>query len=704
MSCIALERFHEFQIGTFLANPHTYLQRNTLHSRSSQVTTRWSASVETIYPFHAPLNFRRKYVQNKIWFFSLCLLLAGCSGTGTKSLSGQPGSGGQPVPATLNGLSVTPNATSIAATSTVTLHAMGSYSDGSSKDLSSSATWTSSNSNVATVSTSGLVTGVASGAASITATSGTFTSSAAITVSGGTSVTLTAIAVSPASPSIPINTTQQLTATGSYSDGSSRDLTSLVTWSSSTIANATVDAAGLVSGVAAGAATITATLGSVSKSTSVTVTAPTIASISVTPDDLTLAIGINQQFTASANYSDGSVQDLVGGVTWTSSTTSVATVDNNGLAAILAAGATTITATVGSFTDSTTITVVPAHLTSLTISPATVSIAAGTQQQFTATGNFDDGSTQVLTSLQWSSSATSILTIDANGLSLGVAPGTSTVTATSGSIAATASVTVTSATLVSLQIAPSNSSMPAGAVKQFSAIGTFSDTSTQDLTQSVLWTTSNPAVATINNVGTVNSLITGSTTITAASGAVSRSTTLTISTVKLVSITISPANSRVEKHTSLLFTATGVYSDGSTSPLPNVSWHSSKPQFANMRSTGILHAKKAGTLTLSATSSGVTGSTTVTIGTGTLVSVAITPANSSVAAGSTQQLTATGTFSDGTTQDVTINSHWSSTVPTVATIANAPVQAGLATTFATGTTTIGVNHSGITATTNLSAN
>jgi uncharacterized protein YjdB len=646
-------------------------------------------------------------VRHKIWILSFCVLLVGCSGTGTKSLSsgsGQPGSGGQAVPATLNALSVTPNATSIAATSTVALHAMGSYSDGSSKDLSSSATWTTSNSNVATVSTSGVVTGVASGTATITAKSGTFTSSAAITVSGGTSVTLTAIAISPANPTIPINTTQQLAASGSYSDGSSRDLTNLVTWSSSTIANATVDAAGLVGGIAAGTATITATLDSISKSTSVTVIAPTITSISVTPDDLTLAIGINQQFTASANYSDGSVQDLVGGVTWTSSTTTVATIDNNGLAVILAAGATTITASVGSFTDSTTITVVPAHLTSLTISPATVSIAAGTQQQFTATGNFDDGSTQVLTSLQWSSSATSIVTIDANGLGLGAAPGTSTVTATSGSIAGTASVTVTSATLVSLQIAPSNSSMAAGAVKQFSAIGSFSDNSTQDLTQSVLWTTSNPAVATINNVGTVNSLITGSTTITAASGAVSRSTTLTISTVKLVSITISPANARVEKHTSLLFTATGVYSDGSTSTLATVSWQSSKPQFANMRSTGILHAKKAGTLTLSATSSGITGSTTITVGTGILVSVAITPANSSVAAGSTQQLTATGTFSDGTTQDVTINSHWSSTVPTVATIANAPVHAGLATTFATGTTSIGVNHSGITATTNLSAN
>jgi uncharacterized protein YjdB len=461
---------------------------------------------------------------------------------------------------------------------------------------------------------------------------------------------------------------------------------------------------GLVKGIAAGSATITATLGSVSQSSSVTITAPSITSISVTPEDVTLAIGIGQQFTASAIYSDGSIQDLVSGVTWASSTTSVATIDNNGLASILAAGTTTITATVGSFTDSTTITVVPAHLTSITLSPATVSMAAGTQQQFTATGNFDDGSTQVLTSGQWSSSALSVLSVDANGLGVAVGPGTTTVTVTSGTISGTASVTVTNAMLVSLAIAPLNSSMPAGAIKQFAATGTFSDNSTQDMTKSVLWSSSNPVVASINDVGTVTSFTAGSTTIVAAWGAITQSTTLTVSNVTLVSITISPANPRVEAHTSLKFTATGVYSDGSTAALANVSWRSTKPQFANMRSSGILHAKRAGTLTVSAVASGVTGTTTVVVGTGTLVSVAITPADSSVTVGATQQFTATGTFSDGTTQDVTINAHWSSTVPTVATIANAPVRAGLATTFASGTTTIGVNHSGITATTNLSAN
>jgi uncharacterized protein YjdB len=660
--------------------------------------------------FQVQLDFSEDYVRYKIGILSFCFLLAACSGVKNSSTSGgssgssnQPGSGSQPTPATLSGLSVNPSAISIAAAATVSLHAMGTYSDGSTKDLTSSVTWSSADPKIASVSAAGVATGVATGVVTVAAHSGTLGASATITVKGA-SATLTSIAVTPATPSIPINTTLQLTATGTYSDGSSSDLTAFVSWSSSTIATATVSVGGLVDGVAGGSSTITATLGTVSNSTSVTVTAPTITSISVTPDDLTLPIGISQQFTASAIYSDGSIQDLVSGVTWSSSTTAVATVDNTGLATILTAGTTTITATVGTFTDSTTITVVPAHLTSITLAPSTISIAPGTEQQFTATGNFDDGSTQVLTSLQWSSSATSVLTVDANGLGLAVGPGTSTVTVTSGALSATAAVTVNSATLVSLAIAPSNSFMPAGAVKQFTATGTFSDNSTQDVTLSVVWSSSSPTVASINDLGAVTSIATGSTTIAATWGAISQSTTLTVSNVKLVSITISPANPRVEAHTSLKFTATGVYSDGSTSILASVSWHSSKAQFANIRSTGILHGKKAGTLTLSATSSGVTGTTTVTIGTGTLVSVAITPANSSVTAGLTQQFTATGTFSDGTTQDVTINAHWSSTVPTVATIANAPVRAGLATTFAAGTTTIGVNHSGITATTLFSAN
>jgi uncharacterized protein YjdB len=465
-----------------------------------------------------------------------------------------------------------------------------------------------------------------------------------------------------------------------------------------------VNATGALTGVAAGSATITATLNNVSQSTTATVTAPTISAISIIPEGTTLPIGIGQQFTATAIYSDGSSADLTSGVLWTSSSTAVATIDSTGLASMLAAGTTTITASVGALTDSTSLTVVAAHLTSISVSPSAASLAIGTEQQFTATGTFDDGSTQVLPSVQWSSSAQNVLTVSSTGLGAAIVAGTSTVTATSGSISGTASVTVSSATLVSLAIAPANSTMPDEANKQFTATGTFSDSTTQDLTQLALWKSSNPAVATINASGLVTSVATGSTTVQASLGSVVQSTMLTVSNVALASIAIAPANPTISKGTLLKFTATGTYTDGSTATLTNVSWTSSKPQFANVRSSGIVHGKKAGSVTISATAFGVTGTTTLTVGTGTLVSTAVSPLNPSVSPGSTQQFTATGTFSDGTIQDVTINSHWSSSNSSVATIANAPIQAGLATTKASGTTTIGVNTRGISTSTSLSAN
>jgi hypothetical protein len=242
--------------------------------------------------------------------------------------------------------------------------------------------------------------------------------------------------------------------------------------------------------------------------------------------------------------------------------------------------------------------------------------------------------------------------------------------------------------------------MAIGTTKQFTATGTFSDASTQDITSTVVWTSSNPVAATINAQGLATSSVNGSTTIAAGLGAITGSTTLTVTTVHLVSITVSPATPRISKGTSIKFTATGTFSDSSIATnLSGVSWKSSKPNLASIRSTGIAHGKKSGTVTITASSSGVSGATTLTIGTGTLVSVALTPAAPTAAAGGTQQFVATGTFSDASTQDISLNSHWSSSHATVATIANAPSVAGLAHCVAAGTSSIGVNSGGITGST-----
>src|SRR6266536_359524 len=572
-------------------------------------------------------------------------------------------------------------------------------SDGTSKYFTSTVQWSSSDSSIASVSSGGMATGSAAGTVSITAQSGSsLKSSATLTVSSA-AVNLSSIVVAPAASSLPVNTSQQFTATGNYSDGSSADLTALVTWDSSATAIATVSASGMVKGVAAGSTNISASLGWISGSNSLTVSAPSLGSIAVTPVGLTLGIGINQQYIATATYSDGSSADLSSGVTWTSSSTSVATVNSSGLVTTVAAGQTTITATIGAWTDNSTLTVVAAHLTSIDVSPSVQTIAAGTNQQFTAVGNFDDGSTQLLQSITWSTSSNSLATVDTTGVATGVGIGVATITATSGSVSGTASLTISAATLVSIAVTPANSSMAVGTTKQFTATGTFTDSSTQDITAVAVWTSSTPTAATINAQGLASSVVTGTTTIGAAFGSVSGSTGLTVSTAHLVSIAVSPVNPRIAKGTSIKFTATGTFSNGSVATnLSGVSWKSSKPNIASVRGSGLAHGKKGGSVTITASSSGISGNTTLTVGTGTLVSLVLTPSAPTAAAGTTQLFVATGTFSDGSTQDITLNSHWSSSSAPVATIANAPSVAGLANCNNAGTSTIGANSGGITGT------
>jgi len=180
--------------------------------------------------------------------------------------------------------------------------------------------------------------------------------------------TLTSIGVSPTTPSINSGSTQQFTATGHYSDGSSADLTTAVTWNSSEPTVATISNQGLATAVATGASLIKATSGSVSGSTTLTVTSATVTlqSITLAPANPSVAVGITKQFTATGNYSDKSTQDLTASVDWNSSDPTVAAISNTnsaqGLASGLKAGNTTITALLDTVSGATSLTVTtPVH-------------------------------------------------------------------------------------------------------------------------------------------------------------------------------------------------------------------------------------------------------------------------------------------------------------------------------------------------------
>ena len=180
------------------------------------------------------------------------------------------------------------------------------------------------------------------GAANITATLGSIQGAATLTVDA---ITLQSIQVSDAAGgSIAAGTGDQFVATADYSDGSSQDVTDSVRWKSSNSGIAVIDDTGQATGIAPGIVSISASLDSVSGSAPLTVTSATCSSVSVLPSSATVAAGNSQAFTAQCNMSDGTTQDVTASVLWNSSDSTVATIDDSGLALGVAQGAATITA------------------------------------------------------------------------------------------------------------------------------------------------------------------------------------------------------------------------------------------------------------------------------------------------------------------------------------------------------------------------
>jgi trimeric autotransporter adhesin len=174
--------------------------------------------------------------------------------------------------------------------------------------------------------------------------------------------------------------------------------------------------------------------------------------------------------------------------------------------------------------------VTSATLVSIAVNPASPSAALGLNQQFTATGTYSDRTTRILTAtVIWHSSNVGVAPISnalgSVGLATTLQTGSSAITAMLGSVTSPAvTFTVTGATLVSLTVAPASYNIALGATKPFTATGTFTDNSTENLTSAVAWTSDNTAAVTLSNAPGTNGLATGATVgtahITAAQGSV----------------------------------------------------------------------------------------------------------------------------------------------------------------------------------------
>jgi alpha-amylase len=340
----------------------------------------------------------------------------------------------------VTGVTVSPTSASINVGATQQLTATIAPTNATNKNV----TWTTGNSSIASVSTSGLVTGVAAGTANITVTTadGAKTATSVITVNT-TTIIPTGVTVTPTSATITVAGTQQLTATVAPTNATNKS----VTWTSSNSAIATISTSGLVTGIASGSATITVTTVSGSKTATsvITVSTTTIipTGVTVTPTSATISVSGTQQLTATIAPTNATNKN----VTWATSNSAIATVSTGGLVTGIASGSATITVTTvsGSKTATSAITVTSTVVTptSVTVSPTSASISVAGTQQLTATVAPTNATNKNVT---WATSNSAIATVSTGGLVTGVSSGSATITVTtvSGSKTATSAVTVSS--------------------------------------------------------------------------------------------------------------------------------------------------------------------------------------------------------------------------------------------------------------------
>jgi trimeric autotransporter adhesin len=623
------------------------------------------------------------------------VVTSGCGGS-------SPGGGSTTqTKATLQSIQVTPATPSAAQGQNQQFTATGSYSDGSTQVLTASAIWSSSNTSIATIAAGGLATTKNPGATTITA------QDSSTGISGTTMLTVTAvlvsISVSPANPSIAFGTSQQFTATGSYSDGSSQNLTATATWSSATTTVATISNSpgtqGVATGIVAGTSAIQATLGSIVGSANLTVTNAILQSISVTPPNPNFPLGTSQQFIATGSFSDGTAQVITSTVSWSSSSNSVMSIVQSGLATAKNIGSSTVTAISGSITGSTLATVNASNLSSISITTPYSTIAENTSVQFTATGVFTNGTTIDLTGkATWSSSQSSVATVS-TGVAQGLAAGSTTISATLGSIGSSANLIVTNATVMSILVTPTGQTIRPQTTLRFTATGIFSDASSQDISQDVNWASDNTAVATIGNssggVGVATGIAAGTANISATLESVTGSVVLAVNSATLQSISLSPPTAVLGAGATLQIEATGSYSDGTTQHINGLlTWSSSAPGVASISSAGLATGQSAGPAIITASYLSLSSTANLVVESSAPSSISVTNNEPQVPVGIVSQFSATGTFPDGV-QDLTYSVAWSSSPASVATISEASGSYGYATGVSPGTAVITALFGGV---------
>ena len=519
-------------------------------------------------------------------------------------------------------------------------------------------TWKSSDTAIATVDAAGKVTGVKAGEATITVTTedGGKTAACKVTVSNK-EIKVTGVKLNKTATSLLVGGNETLVATILPENATNKK----VTWKSSNAAVATVDAAGKVTGVKAGEATITVTTDDGGKTATCKVTVSNkevnVTGVTLNKATLTLIEGASETLTATVAPADATNQK----VTWKSSNAAVATVDATGKVTAVKAGEATITVTTedGAKTATCKVTVKAATVavTGVTLNKSALTLIAGASETLTATVAPANATNKKVT---WKSSNAAVATVDAAGKVTAVKAGEATITVTTEDGAKTAACKVTVTMPVSgVTLNKTALTLNIGANETLTATVAPANATNKKVT----WKSSNAAVATVDANGKVTAVKAGEATITVTTEDGGKTATCKVTVKPNLVSEITLAALAIYVGESKAITATVKPDDATNKAL---TWKSSDATVATVDATGKVTGKKIGTATITATAqdgSGVSGSCTVTV-LSAVKKVTVEPANLTLGKNKSYTLTATVDAQPGTDTGVT----WTSSDTTIATV------------------------------------
>jgi uncharacterized protein YjdB len=542
-------------------------------------------------------------------------------------------------------------------------------------------TWSSSNPSVAAVSSSGSVSGIGQGNVTITAMSEGISATSAIGVSPLTPDT---VVVAPGSASIQPHQTAQLRAT--VRDSRGQTMSVAVSWASEDPTLASVSSAGLVTGVAKGATTVTASAGNKKTKVKVTVAQAPAASVSISPSSLSLTQGNTSQLSATVKDGDGNV--LTGSIiSWTSDNTAVATVSSSGLVTARAGGNANVTAATGGVSGVSRVAVhaLPAPVASVTMDPATASLVPGDTATISATPRDSTGTALGGRTISWASSNTSVATVSSSGIVTAIATGSAAIRATSEGKLGTTNVTVSAPPVASVSVSPHSASVVTHGTVQLSV--TLRDSKGNVLSgRSIAWSSGDGDIATVNGSGLVTGAAPGTAEIYATSEGHTDSSAVTVTVPAVASVSVAPNTATLRVGNTSQLTATVRDAGGNTLSGRTVTWASSATATATVSASGLVTAVAPGSATITATSEGKNGTSAITVTLVPVSSVSLAPNRDTLAVGGKAQLTAT--LKDSAGQVLTGRSvSWSTSSSSVATVTTAGMVTGVAGGSATITAT-----------------